>query len=81
MPLNGVVAVITGVTSGLGYETTKTLLEQGATVVGIGRRESSLRKKGEAFSSLPGKFVPFVADLEDLSAVSSASEAILKEVR
>lgn len=78
-PLEGVVVVITGVTSGLGYETTKTLMQQGCTVVGVGRNPSSLRRTGDDFSSFSGRFVPVVADLSDLSAVSKASDAILDQ--
>ena len=79
--LEGIVAVITGVTSGLGRETTKTLLQQGATVVGVGRNPSSLRRTGDDFASFSGRFVPVVADLSDLSAVAKASESILEQVR
>ena len=78
-PLKNVVAVVTGPTSGIGLETSKTLLTQGATVLGIGRNPKSLARVADEVADLPGKFVTFKADLSDLSAVSSAADEILAE--
>jgi len=80
-PLKDVVAVVTGPTSGIGLETSKTLLKQGATVVGIGRNSKSLAKTTAEIEALgyAGTFVSFAADLSDLSAVSSATDEILEQ--
>ncbi|GMH89282.1 hypothetical protein TL16_g11411 [Triparma laevis f. inornata] len=80
-PLKDVVAVVTGPTSGIGLETSKTLLKQGATVVGIGRNPKSLAETTAEIEALgyAGTFVSFAADLSDLSAVSSATDEILEQ--
>ena len=63
--------MITGATSGIGLATTKEFLDQGATVIGIGRNFSRTKELGE-------NFLPFKCDVTDEEQIK-ATVAFAKE--
>lgn len=71
-------AVITGATSGIGYEVANTLLQQGWRVIGIGRSAQRCEEaKVRLQSLLPGADIRFVtADLMQQAQVHGAAEEI-----
>jgi len=71
--LGGKIAVVTGCTSGIGYETMRVLAKRGAYVVGTGR---SLDKARAACSSVIGKTTPVALELSDFDSVVACAEAI-----
>lgn len=56
----GKVAVVTGAAQGVGYATAQKFIEEGATVVGVGRTASKMEK---AASELGDKFVPYTMNV------------------
>lgn len=76
--LAGVVAVVTGATTGLGHETARALASVGAHVVVCGRTadkcQASIDAISEAHPAASLEFEPF--DLADLSTVRSGADAI-----
>ena len=56
------VALITGAASGIGYETSRQFIEQGATVIGVDINDESLQI---AEKSLGSKFIPKLTDISD----------------
>lgn len=72
--LSGLTYVITGVNSGLGYETMRVLSDRGAHVIGIAR---SLEKAKRACNSVQGKTTPVAGDLSDMGSVKKAAEAVI----
>lgn len=77
--LTGTVAVVTGFNSGIGFETTRSLLDHNAEVIGVCRSD----ERGEqALSDLkrefPGaKISLLVHDLESMSEVKSLADEVL----
>ncbi|NJB85845.1 3-oxoacyl-[acyl-carrier protein] reductase [Lewinella marina] len=63
-----------GATSGLGRAIAERLIEEGATVLGIGRREEVLQ---ELLSRYGKAFIPLSADLTDSSAVAGIAEQMI----
>ncbi|MGH4036430.1 MAG: SDR family oxidoreductase [Sphaerochaeta sp.] len=81
--LDGKIFIITGATSGTGFEATKILLSKGAKVVMLNRNIEKSKKvisilKKELGESIKLSFIHI--DLGDLSSVKKASEEILKKV-
>ncbi len=78
---NGKIFLITGANSGLGYETTKFLLEKGATVIMCCRdlRKGEKAKKELSKLSFPGKIELVELDLSDLKNVEKIAEFIKNE--
>jgi 2-deoxy-D-gluconate 3-dehydrogenase len=70
--LTGMTAVVTGASSGIGYAIADLYLRNGATVVGIHRREAA----GHA-----GAYVPVIADLGDPAQIGAAAAQVLREHR
>ncbi len=64
--------MITGVGSGLGQALARAFIEQGATVIGVARRQESLTETAALISA--NSFHGYVADVTDFAAV----EAIVK---
>ena len=60
MVLQNKIAVITGASSGIGAEFSKALIEKGATVYGLARREEKLKKLR---NELGERFIPIKADV------------------
>lgn len=71
--LSGKVAVVTGGTSGLGFETVRVLSQRGAHCIVTGR---TLDKAKEACAKLPGKTTPLALELEDWDSVVAASNEV-----
>lgn len=65
--------LITGVSSGLGYELAKDLLSHGLSVIGTIKREGEAQDLVDRY---PETFARYVLDFADSSSVEKASEAI-----
>jgi NAD(P)-dependent dehydrogenase (short-subunit alcohol dehydrogenase family) len=72
--LTGRFAVVTGCTSGIGYETMRVLAKRGAHVVGTSR---SLERAAEACRSVVGTTSPVQLDLGDFDSVVRCATDIL----
>jgi len=71
--LTGKVAIVTGASRGIGFETAKTLASEGAHVVITARREDRLKEAQAAIKAATGKTVDYaVADVTDLTAAEQA---------
>jgi len=68
LDLTGKTALVTGATSGLGYETMRVLAMRGAHVIGSGR---TMEKAQTACDSVQGKTTPVVCELTDFESVAS----------
>lgn len=71
--LAGKLAVVTGCTSGIGYETMRVLAMRGAFVVGTSR---SLERAQEACKSVRGLTMPLRLDLGDFDIVAQCADVI-----
>lgn len=60
--LKGRRIVITGVTRGIGYETAKLFLQEGADIIGVGKQEESIKKVAKEFYSY-GPFQGIACDI------------------
>jgi len=69
LDLRGSTWLITGVNSGLGYESARVLAERGAHIVGAAR---TLEKATDAFSRLGIKGTPLACDLSEIDSVRAA---------
>jgi 3-hydroxy acid dehydrogenase/malonic semialdehyde reductase len=65
---------ISGVTSGIGLETAKILLEKGHRIIGTGRRKERLEDIFNQFG--PDLFLPLCFDLSDMEATETALKSI-----
>lgn len=72
--LNGKTAIITGASSGIGYETAKLFASEGANVVVAARRQSELEKLVAAIESNGGKAVALAGDVSDEAYARSLVE-------
>ena len=69
----GKTAVITGISSGLGFETMRVLSMRGARVIGLAR---SLEKAQQACARVSGGTIPIACELSDWASVREAATAI-----
>ena len=80
LPLDGIVILITGSTSGIGRSLTRWAFREGATIVAMGRSKTKLEilqeELTETDQSALGRFFPIVADMSDLVSVSSSVDDI-----
>ena len=74
LDLSGKLAVVTGCTSGIGFETMRVLAKRGAHVVGTSR---SLERAEEACRSVTGTTSPVQLDLGDFDSVARCANDIL----
>lgn len=77
--ISGHVYVVTGANSGVGLETTRQLITQGAHVVMACRRTDAAEKVAESFSGLKGSYEVIRCDLADLQSVRNFTEAFLSK--
>lgn len=73
--LTGKVAVVTGCTSGIGYETLRVLAKRGAYVLGTSR---SLQRAEEACKSVIGHTSPVQLDLGDFDSVARCADLLMQ---
>lgn len=71
--LTGKTVLVTGVNTGIGYETMRVLALRGAHVMGTAR---SLEKGREACESVEGDATPLVLELSDFSSVVACAESV-----
>ncbi|MGB5335994.1 MAG: SDR family NAD(P)-dependent oxidoreductase [Woeseiaceae bacterium] len=71
--LTGKLAVVTGCSSGIGFETMRVLAKRGAVVVGTSR---SLEKAHKACARVVGQTMPARLELSDFDSVVRCAEAI-----
>lgn len=71
--LTGKTVVITGVNSGLGFETMRVLALRGAKIIGLAR---TLDKAQQACSQIEGETIPVACELSDWGSVYSAAKTI-----
>ena len=73
MDLSGKTALVTGVNSGIGYETMRTLALRGAHVLGTAR---TLEKGRAACDSVAGRATPLVLELTEFETVLRCAEQV-----
>ena len=73
LDLSGKNVVITGVNSGLGYETMRVLAMRGAHIIGLAR---NMEKAKKACASVEGKTTPVACELTDFNSVVACTEII-----
>ena len=73
LDLSGKTIVITGVNSGLGYETMRVLALHGAHIIGLAR---NMEKASKACASIEGKTTPVACELTDFDSILAAAETI-----
>ena len=71
--LGGKTALVTGVNSGIGFETMRALAACGAHVIGTAR---TLDKAAAATAQVPGSVMPLACELEDLVSIRACAEAV-----
>ena len=71
--LKNKIAVVTGCTSGIGFETMRVLARRGAYVIGTSR---SLERASDACKRVIGRTTPLELDLADFQSVANCAEAI-----
>jgi NAD(P)-dependent dehydrogenase (short-subunit alcohol dehydrogenase family) len=71
-PLKGRVVLVTGATSGLGLEISRSMYRLGATVIALGRSESKLQALQDELPLIQ----PVLADIMDLNEVRKAAQEI-----
>ncbi|MDH3586223.1 MAG: SDR family NAD(P)-dependent oxidoreductase [Gammaproteobacteria bacterium] len=71
--LSGKIAVVTGCTSGIGFETMRVLALRGAWVIGTSR---SLQRADDACKLVRGKTTPLALELSDFDSVVRCAETI-----
>lgn len=75
--LDGKVAIVTGATGGIGEATAKRFLDEGASVMLVGRSAERLKATRERLA-VEGTLVDFVADAADEKATAAAVDAAVK---
>ena len=78
MLLDGKVALVTGVTSGLGRGIATAFVERGACVVGTGRREALGRELEAELQSHPGVFTFVTGDVTEVRDCRRMVEATIE---
>lgn len=79
-PMNGKLCIISGATSGVGYEAVKSLAAGGANIVMVVRNENKAKTvKNEIEGKYPVVVDYFIADFSDLKQVEKAAMDILEK--
>jgi len=77
--LKNINIVLTGATSGIGIETAKLLIPEGANIIGIGSSATSCIKASKQLRALNGNITFLVCDLSDQDAVHNVSKKIKEQ--
>ncbi len=75
LDLTGQVALVTGCTNGIGFETTRVLAGKGATVYATGR---NFARTSKIANTVAGVIVPLQLELTDLKSVNACARQIVK---
>lgn len=78
MDLTGRVAIVTGASSGLGYEYSKALAENGARVAGFARRLDKLEGLQKEIEAAGGTFLPVQCDVSKEDQVAAGVDQVVK---
>jgi NAD(P)-dependent dehydrogenase (short-subunit alcohol dehydrogenase family) len=73
LDLSGKTILITGVNSGLGYETMRVLAMRGAHIIGLAR---NMEKAQEACARVGGKTTPVACELTDFNSIVASTKTI-----
>lgn len=57
--------IVTGASSGIGWELSRQLAQRGATVIAVARRSDRLQQLAESVATASGKIIPLAGDLTD----------------
>ena len=76
MQLRGAVVVVTGASSGIGWETALAFARNGATVVGAARRKDRLEQLAGAIESAGGTALSVECDVSELSQVENLRRTV-----
>ncbi len=76
MQLRGAVVVVTGASSGIGWETALAFAKAGATVVGAARRKDRLEQLAGAIESSGGQALPVECDVSQLDQVENLRNTV-----
>jgi WW domain-containing oxidoreductase len=71
--LSGKLALVTGVNSGIGFETLRALTQRGARVIGTAR---TLSKASEAAGRVAGSVTPLACELESTESIRACAAAV-----
>jgi len=71
--LSGKTVLVTGVNSGIGFETMRVLAQRGAHVIGTARTRA---KAAEAAQRVNGQVTPVACELEDRRSIRACAEAV-----
>ncbi|MDC3068013.1 SDR family NAD(P)-dependent oxidoreductase [Paracoccaceae bacterium] len=74
--LLGKLVLVTGASSGLGFEISKVLAEEGAHVIAVGRKKNRLEKLSDEIASLTGSSTLVPLDLNESGAIEELSHQI-----
>lgn len=76
MDLKNKTAIVTGASSGIGAEFSKSLVDKGTKVYGLARRTENLKKIQESLGDL---FIPVTLDITDMDAVNKWVDTTFSE--
>ena len=77
--LNGKVALVTGATKGIGFETARVLADAGADIVAVGRDRQGLADVSAVVKKLGRKCLAIESDMSTVEGPQSAAKQALKE--
>lgn len=76
----GRVALVTGVSAGIGADVARTLVRHGMTVVGCARRADMVQKLAASLAGESGRLIPMTCDLRQEDQINAMFDRIRKEV-
>ncbi|MBE6552278.1 MAG: SDR family oxidoreductase [Ruminococcaceae bacterium] len=79
MKFEGKSVVLTGASSGMGWEIAKMFASEGATVVAVARRKERLEQLAKETENMPGKIIPYVGDVSSEEVNVGMIECAVKE--